>query len=110
MPVSSKVIALGLIAAVQRDTCVWVRRAMSAVAWSRCHFVCHWLQDLSLEKLGTLQRSICAHRSTHVSWPPLGAGGRYSFHTRGKMSSLDRWVCRSGARLELRDETHLAYA
>ena len=43
MPVPSDDVALGLITAVQRDTAVWVRRAVSAAAWSRCHLVRHWL-------------------------------------------------------------------
>ena len=45
MPVSSCAIGLCPITAVQRLTSVWVRRAVSAVAWRRCRLVCHWLQD-----------------------------------------------------------------
>jgi len=33
------------ITAVQRISGVWERRAVSAVAWSSCHLLCHWLQD-----------------------------------------------------------------
>src|SRR5271169_1760136 len=45
MPVSSDAVASSLITAVQRDLGVWVRRTVSAIAWSRCHLLCHWLQD-----------------------------------------------------------------
>jgi hypothetical protein len=45
MPVSSDAVASSLITAVQRDLSVWVRRAASALAWSCCHLLCHWLQD-----------------------------------------------------------------
>src|SRR5882672_11208155 len=44
MPDSSHHVALGPITAFQRDTGVWVRRAASAIAWSCCHLLCHWLQ------------------------------------------------------------------
>ena len=47
MSASSDAVASSLITAVQRDIGVWVRRAVSAVAWRRCHLVCHWLQDPS---------------------------------------------------------------
>src|SRR4051794_1455096 len=46
MPASPDAIGLSLITAVQRHIDVRVRRAASAVAWSRSHLVCHWLEDL----------------------------------------------------------------
>jgi hypothetical protein len=46
MPVSSDGVALGRITAGQRDSGVWARRALSAVAWRRCHLVCHWCRRL----------------------------------------------------------------
>ena len=68
MPVSSDGIGLSLITAGHRDLGVWVRRAVSAVAWSRCHLLCHWLQttvtdadQLKLEKRAGIQ---IAGRST----------------------------------------------
>jgi hypothetical protein len=42
---SSGGIVLDRITGGQRNICVWVRRAVSAVAWSRCHLVCHWLSE-----------------------------------------------------------------
>src|SRR6266851_3196777 len=45
MPVPSDAVASSPITAVQRDIGVWVRRAASAVAWSRSHLLCHWLED-----------------------------------------------------------------
>ncbi len=54
LAVSSDGIALGRITAGQTDIGVWVRRAVSAVAWGRCHLICHWLQDLSLRNTGSL--------------------------------------------------------
>jgi len=45
MAVASDGVALGRLAAGQIGIVVWVRRAASAVAWQRCHLVCHWLQD-----------------------------------------------------------------
>ena len=48
MPVPSDAIGLGRITADQRDVSVWVRRALSAVAWGRCHLVCHWLPAFAL--------------------------------------------------------------
>jgi hypothetical protein len=52
MPVPSVSVASSLIAAVQRDLSVWVRRAASGVAWRRCHLVCHWLPDLTRAEIG----------------------------------------------------------
>ena len=46
MPDLSAAIALSRIIAVQRDTGVRVCRGGSVVAWSRCHLLGHWLQDL----------------------------------------------------------------
>jgi hypothetical protein len=46
MPVPSDGIASNLITAGQGNIGVWVRRAVSVAAWSRCHLVCHWLRDL----------------------------------------------------------------
>ena len=43
LTVSSDGIALGRITAGQRNLGVWVRRAVSVVAWRRCHLDCHWL-------------------------------------------------------------------
>jgi hypothetical protein len=48
MPVSSEGIVLGRITAGRSDIGVWVRRAASAVAWMRCHLLCHWLGVISL--------------------------------------------------------------
>jgi len=45
MPAPSDGVGLSRIAAVQEDTGVWGRRALSVIAWSRCHLVCHWLQE-----------------------------------------------------------------
>ena len=39
MPVPSNAIELGRITAGQVDIGVWVPRAVSAVAWGRCHLV-----------------------------------------------------------------------
>jgi hypothetical protein len=44
MAVSSHDVVLGPITAFQRDAAVWVRRAGSGVAPSRCHLACHWLR------------------------------------------------------------------
>ena len=44
MPVLSDAVASSLITADERDLGVWLRRAVSVIAWRRCHLVCHWLQ------------------------------------------------------------------
>ena len=62
MPVSSDAVASSLITAVQRDFGVSVRRAASAIAWSCCHLLCHWLQDRS--------------SGTHQACPPARRAGR----------------------------------
>jgi len=43
MPVASDGVALGRVSAGQEDIGVWVRRTVSAKAWSHCHLACHWL-------------------------------------------------------------------
>ena len=77
MPVSSDGVAIGLITAVQTDTGVWVRRAVSAVARSRCHLVCHWLRDLLPSKYRlvghTEPRSRRDHSAT-TGGPGAGTG------------------------------------
>jgi hypothetical protein len=46
MPVSSDAIALSRFTAGRRNACVWVCRAVSAVAWRRCHLLCRRPQDI----------------------------------------------------------------
>jgi len=48
MAILSDGILLSRITAGQNDIGVWVRRAASAVAWMRCHLLCHWLGAISL--------------------------------------------------------------
>lgn len=52
-PVPSDGVAPSLITAVQRDVAVWVRRAGSGIARSRCHLACHWLRDLQTARGAT---------------------------------------------------------
>jgi hypothetical protein len=42
MPVSSNAVGLGRITAGRRSCGVCLHRAASAVAWRRCHLICHW--------------------------------------------------------------------
>jgi hypothetical protein len=68
MPVSSDVIGLGRITAGRSDISVWVRRAVSAVAWSRSHLICHWLQASSLPNTGSLVVPNPRRGMTMVPW------------------------------------------
>ena len=77
MPVSSDGVAIGLITAVQTDTGVWVRRAVSAVARSRCHLVCHWLRDLLPSKYRLVGHAEPRSRRDHsatTGGPGAGTG------------------------------------
>ena len=51
MPVSSYDVTSSLITVGHRDTGVWLRRAVSAVAWRCCHLVCHWLQGAGFDRV-----------------------------------------------------------
>ena len=64
MPVPSDTVASSLITAVQRDLGVWVRRAVSAVAWRRCHLLCHW--PLSDAKIRAVSPAVAAPRPPGV--------------------------------------------
>jgi len=54
MPVPSDAIGSGRITAGLKDCSIRVRRAVSAVAWGRCHLVCHWLRYLLPLNTGSL--------------------------------------------------------
>jgi hypothetical protein len=59
-----------LITTVQKHIDVRVRRTASAVAWSRSHLVCHWLQDLLPSKSTTGGSLFCRRGDTFESFPP----------------------------------------
>ena len=74
---SSYAVASSLIAAVQRDIGVWLRRAVSAVAWSRCHLVCHWLRNLLPSKYGLVDNAEARAQqdySATIGDPGIGTG------------------------------------
>jgi hypothetical protein len=89
MPVSSDGIALGPITAGQSDISVWLRRAVSGVAWSRCHLVCHWLQISSIRNTGSLalltkarmtnEPAVITGISEHALPPPVKVVHRASY-------------------------------
>src|ERR1700688_866064 len=91
MPVSSDGVAIGLITAVQTDTGIWVRRAVSAVARSRCHLVCHWLRDLLPSKYRLVGHAEPRSRRDHsatTGGPGAGTGVGAAPADAGQSSSI----------------------
>ena len=72
MKVSSDAIALGRVTAGRRNCGVRARRTSSAVAWRRCHLLCHWIQGSLLQGFGPLDHQ---YRRSN-SWPWSRRAGR----------------------------------
>ena len=75
MPDSSVVVALGRVIAGWSDTRVAGRRATSAVAWGRCHLVCHWRRGFPSEARSSIEIRIedgaCQGWVALPCWPGL---------------------------------------